>query len=92
MAAAEIDKWVEDNKQQLSFAEHVSGIPSFIKDHSAGYLQAVAGLFVAFFFGQSGADKTNKQMNSNQRIELTPGTALCRSADSSVADAVHAQR
>lgn len=31
-------------------------------------------------------------MNSNQRIELTPGTALCRSADSSVADAVHAQR
>lgn len=49
MAAAEIDKWVEDNKQQLSFAEHVAGIPSFIKDHSAGYLQAVAGLFVAFF-------------------------------------------
>lgn len=49
MSAAEIDKWVEDNKQQASFVEHATGIPRLIKNHSTGYLQVVAGLFVAVF-------------------------------------------
>jgi len=49
MTIEEQSKWEQENYKQVTFIEHIKGIPSFIKRSWAGYLQSSFLIFIVIF-------------------------------------------
>jgi hypothetical protein len=49
MTIEEQSKWEKENYKQVTFVEHIKGIPSFIKRSWVGYLQSSFLVFVVVF-------------------------------------------